>query len=527
MNIRDLGKTPIPGDNPAGVDVSFEPEFEAIEAELQKLSSPTSSGGADWNKIARLGEEILEKKSKHLLVTGYLNLALFKTSGLRGLADGVHALREMIETWWETMYPPKKRMRGRANAVSWWSEKIEAGLDGVAVEKWPMEAYETLAADLEAIDSFLGENLEGAPILRSLNERILSCIEPEAPKPEITEPEPAAAPSEPSGPSAEPVAEKPRPAASPPAPPVSAAPAASAIDFAETDFDKLFDQGLQALQRAASLLAVRDRFDPLVYRLARVGAWLSVRNLPSSSGGRTMIPQPDDTVAEILRNLYQDRNWDALLDAAESRISQYLFWLDLSRYAAESLAGLGHPEAAEGIASEAADYVQRLPGIENLAFAEGLPFADSLTREWLKEAAAKRGGGSAPEGDSLEGAVSRALGEAQKLMGEGRLDSALTGFRDQLGRASCARERFLWTIGFCRLLMSAGKARLMLPYIRDILGMLDKHQAEHWEPGPAAEGLAVALAGLRLQEPRDEELIENVLSRLAAIHPARALEFLE
>ncbi|MHB9027178.1 MAG: type VI secretion system protein TssA [Candidatus Latescibacterota bacterium] len=528
MSIKDLGSLPIPGDNPAGVDVSFEPEFEAIEAELQKLSSPTSSGGVDWEKIAKLGEEILGRKSKHLLVAGYLNLALFKTSGLRGLAEGVHALREMLETYWETMYPPKKRMRGRANAVAWWSEKVDAGIAGITVEKWPLDVYNTFAADLEAIDSFLGENLESAPILRSLNERILSCIEPEEPKPEITPPDPDSTAPDPSAARAESAGERPRPA-SPQAKPESPSGSAalSTIDFAETDFNKLFDQGLQAFQRAASLLANQDRFHPLVYRLTRIGAWLSVQNLPSSSGGRTMIPQPDDTVADILKNLYQARNWDALLDAAESRVSQFIFWLDLSRYASESLAGLGHPEAAELIAAETADYVRRLPGIENLAFSEGLPFADSMTRDWLKENAVKGGGGNVLGGDSVEEAVSRAFGEAQKLMGENRLDSALTGFREKRDRSASARERFIWTAGFCRLLMSAGKTRLMLPYIREILGMLDTHQAEHWEPGPAAEGLSVALAGLRLQEPRDEELIENVLSRLAAVNPARALEFLE
>jgi type VI secretion system protein VasJ len=526
MSLQDLGKTPVPGDNPAGADVSFEPEYEAIEAELQKLSSPTASGEVDWDKIAKLGEEILAKKSKHLLVAGYLNLALFKTSGLRGLADGVHALREMIDTYWETMYPPKKRVRGRVNAVVWWSEKIDAGLAGVSVEKWPKETYDTLAADLEALDSFLGENLEGAPILRNLNERILSCIEPEEPKPHVPPPEPSAASPEPSAAPAETAGESPRPASPPPSPTALATPAIS-IDFAETDFNKLLDQGLQALQQASSLLANEDRFRPLVYRLNRIGSWTPVQEIPSASGGRTMIPQPDDAVTDILKNLYQNRNWDALLDAAESRVSQFLFWLDLSRYAAESLAGLGHPEAAEVIAAETADYVRRLPGIENLTFSEGLPFADNMTRDWLRETAAKHGGGNISTGASVEETVSRAFDEAQKLMGENRLDSALIGFREKMDRTASARERFIWTIGFCRLLISAGKMRLMFPYIREILGTLDKHHTEHWEPGPAAEGLAVALTGLRLQEPKDEELIENVLSRLAAINPALALEFLE
>jgi type VI secretion system protein VasJ len=118
MNRIDLGKTPVPGENPAGIDVSYEPEFEALEAELQKMSSPTASGGVDWQKVGRLAETILETKSKNLLVAAYLNYALLKTEGLRGLSDGVHVLREMVESHWEALYPPKRRMRARSSSCS-------------------------------------------------------------------------------------------------------------------------------------------------------------------------------------------------------------------------------------------------------------------------------------------------------------------------------------------------------------------------------------------------------------------------
>lgn len=531
MNLLDLGRNPIPGDNPAGMDVSFEPEFEALEGELQKMSSPTASGAVDWTRVADLARGILEKKSKHLLVAGYLCFALFKTGGMRGLAGGVRVMREVVETWWEGMYPPKKRMRGRVNAVAWWADKIGAGVEGIAAEQWPVAEYEALADDLAAIDSFLGDNMENAPILRSLNERILGAIEPIAPEPE-PEPEPAApdpAPAPVEAPAAVPSAvpastpprsvEAPKPAAAP-------APAPPAPDLSDTDADKLLRGGLQALRQAGSLLMRQDRLTPLPYRLTRLGSWLGVTELPPSSGGRTMLPQPDDMIVTILQNLSRAGNWADLLEAAESRVPQYLFWLDLSRYAAEALAGLGRPGIADLVAGETAEYAERLSGIEKLAFSDGLPFADAATRTWLAETAAKRSG-AAPQGDTVESAVTRALAEAQQRIGENQLDAALDGFRANLDRGASARERFLWTAGLCRLLMGARAPRLLVPYIREILAMVDTHGLERWEPDLAVEGFALVLTGLRLQEgERDEALFGSVLNRIAAIRPARALEFM-
>ena len=48
MDIHSLGKEPIQQDQPAGLDVRYEPEFEQLQAEIDKLSMPSASGGTDW-----------------------------------------------------------------------------------------------------------------------------------------------------------------------------------------------------------------------------------------------------------------------------------------------------------------------------------------------------------------------------------------------------------------------------------------------------------------------------------------------
>lgn len=59
-----MGKEPITDKAPAGSDVRYEPEYEALQAEIDKLSSPTASSGVDWDNVAKLSAKILAGKKK-------------------------------------------------------------------------------------------------------------------------------------------------------------------------------------------------------------------------------------------------------------------------------------------------------------------------------------------------------------------------------------------------------------------------------------------------------------------------------
>ena len=72
MDLLFLGKDPIAPDQPTGSDVRYSPEFEALQAEMDKLSLPRAIGTLDWEKVADQAAEILARKSKDLLVASYL-----------------------------------------------------------------------------------------------------------------------------------------------------------------------------------------------------------------------------------------------------------------------------------------------------------------------------------------------------------------------------------------------------------------------------------------------------------------------
>lgn len=242
-----------------------------------------------------------------------------------------------------------------------------------------------------------------------------------------------------------------------------------------------------------------------------------------------MIAPPDEQVVNILEGLCRSGKWEDLLQAAESRISEHLFWLDLHRYAAESLDNTKRAYIAEAVALETHLFVRRLRGIDRLTFADGTPFANEETRQWLKglTGTADESRKSPAGGADVNAAVAKAISDSVEMARAGELSAALSSIREKMNQASGLRERFIWEIGFCRFLIQVRQIRVAIPYLNELVSFIDQYQVERWEPSLATEALTVVLTGLRLQaEPRDEALMESVLNRIAALNPMAALEFI-
>jgi hypothetical protein len=92
------------------------------------------------------------------------------------------------------------------------------------------------------------------------------------------------------------------------------------------------------------------------------------------------------------------------------------------------------------------------------------------------------------------------------------------------GAAGAARDRFLWGLGLCRLLLQAGQETVAAPYATEILQDLEGFRLETWEPGLAVEALVVALKGLRGKEGDGSESCDRLLERIALLDPVKALD---
>jgi type VI secretion system protein ImpA len=108
---------PIPGDNPAGVDLRADARpgsvYHAVRdarlanraAERQLLADPGNGTAPDWRPVLQRGLAVLAEKAKDLEIVAYVVEALVRLHGFAGLRDGFRLARELIEHFWEELYP--------------------------------------------------------------------------------------------------------------------------------------------------------------------------------------------------------------------------------------------------------------------------------------------------------------------------------------------------------------------------------------------------------------------------------------
>lgn len=139
----------------------------------------------------------------------------------------------------------------------------------------------------------------------------------------------------------------------------------------------------QALLELASQLIQHDTAHPIGYRLRRYALWSGIETLPSHSAQqRTQLAAPDADRRHDYRQGLATPTVE-LWQQIEQSLTLSPFWLEghwLSAHAAQSL---GYPTIAHAIAQELRQLLQRLPGLEHLAFVDGTPLLSPEGAQWL------------------------------------------------------------------------------------------------------------------------------------------------
>ena len=527
MDYLNLGIAPIAGDSPAGSDCRYEPDFESLQAEIDKLSSPTASGKVDWDRIVQWSAKILSDLSKDLTVAGYLAVGLVRRRQVEGLDAGIQVLRDLVENYWDTLYPVKKRMRGRTGALTWWLEKTTEVIEGLNPKPLPAEQVQRLQDNLQALDAFLGQNMPEPPLLRPLQRQIERFpVQKEAPSPsQERTTEPAAETDRQTAPPAEQSAPTAAPQAAAPVPTVEAASPASAQDA-----QKSIDTAIQLMRQASHFLLQQDLKDPSAYRYRRMAAWSRIDALPPNKDGVTQIPPPAPQVVGALSELRDAANWSALIETIEQqRVSQFIFWFDLHWMVSEALQQLGpdYQPALQAVCRETAYFLQRLPGIEKLAFSDEMPFAEAQTLNWLgtMPAGASYGGAAGENaatdgGQNLNASIQEALALARKKKAAEAVD--LLFRKLVLAPSRCEQTR--WRLGIAQVLMVAKKGPAALPHLEQVVADVDTFKLERWDPQLALEGLTLAWKGFSSEGGKaHQDQAQELLSRIARLSPVEAL----
>ncbi|WP_412062100.1 type VI secretion system protein TssA [Rubrivirga sp. IMCC45206] len=510
----DAIRAPISGDAPAGIDVKYDDDFQALKTHVDDLGAAT--GDVDFDAIVDLGTAILSAKSKDLAVVGYLMLGLSRTEGLAGLGEGVAAVRAVAEGFWEGAFPPLRRMRGRQAALQFVAERAMAFVKDTKATPDDREVLERLEADTVALQAFVTEAMgEDAPaysgLLREVRESLRRLPTPE---PETPDPPPEPAPSDGAGDA---------PTSDTPSAPRPAAPASGA-GGGDASFSTAKEAAL-VVMKVAQFHREADALDAVAFGLVRAVRWGAIAAPPPTG----KIPAPPKPRRDALAALVGGPP-AALVAQGEAAFQQspFHFWLDLQRLVATGLAALGPSAAAAHatVVDGTASLVRRLPGLASTTFQDGTPFADPLTVSWLDEISASPGASGGGGGDE---ALAEALDAAHQQAAGGDVPGAVAAL---VAGAGGPRDRFGRAIAAAELALGAGRPDVALALLDGVDDAVRAHRLDEWDPAAAAPALRLlhaACAALRAapgspaRKAALSDRADDAFARLARIDPAHAL----
>ncbi|WP_166366854.1 type VI secretion system protein TssA [Pseudomonas akapageensis] len=491
---------PINPDSPVGEDPGYDDDFQRMREEVNKLS------GADAERVVQLAEKLLTQTCKDLRVATYYLWARLQRDGEAGLSDGLSLLAAIVERYAAQVLPA--RPNSRKMALEWLaSSKV---LDSLSLypEVVKCEAERTVAALAWLEHGLQAWPQDQRPALGSLYAALSARL------------------AQSGG--------------------VNALVPQTSISHASTA--QTASQSTPAIKSGRDLLdsgralAVYLREQPLgwlaAHRLMKSLRWDTVHQAPpQDASGNTRLAPPRGDYRAQLKRLYLQQSWNELLDQVERMFAESVnhFWLDLQWYLFQALSKQPAPQDgwADIAKRDLGMFLERLPGLEELCWSDGTPFADETTREWLTQhvsgnrpqtwlpAPAAAPATAATEILSLE---SEALAQADS---EG-VEAALVWLAERPG-VQTGRERWLLRLLMARVAEQCGKSDLAIHLLGELDASAQRHGLAEWEPELNFEAKARLLKLLRLKAQRNDadrpalaRRMEALLATLVAIDPVRA-----
>ena len=462
----ELAKNPISKEGFAGEDVRFSSEYEALENELGKAQSMHESGQINWLNICENSETLLRNQSKDLRVGAWLTWALYQRESFLGLLAGLGFLQHLCKNHWAQVYPAKARTR--AAALGWLVPRLEQVLNENIAFKEQLPLFRRLVEHLESLDAVCTEHLgDDAPLLLPICRRLNNMIQRAA----DNQPEPGVMGSA--------VAQ------------VKQVATQLFTPGAPIDNEKEAHKALRAQQDNARPLCAwwlkQKATDLRALRLNRTLLWLPIETVPERNAEQITALRglPDDKL-----KAYQDRSDQAkyadLLLELEASLAKAPFWFDGQRMVWECLQGLNAELAMREVEIHFALLIQRLPGIIELRFHNGTPFADAATRIWISANVTPHlQAATAPR--KVEAADTRlawelALEEVLPILRKDGLKAAVQILKQGMQSAHGGRTRFFWQLALARLCFAAKKYELAKTQLETLDQTLHDSGLQTWEP---------------------------------------------
>lgn len=491
---------PVSSESPCGDEARDTPQYGVVYAEIERLTSPSAERQPDWLKIEAQATELLKTVSKDFMVASWLSAAWVDRAGIEGLAAGSGLFAGLLKIYWETGFPPVKRLRGRRNAVLWWTDRVTAWLTNHTVAALAPEEHTLLVERLQEIDGVFAEFDPEAPSFNELINLVkrLDVLEPVATPVQTAgslpatpqAPEQAAAlPAGAQASSQGAVANAAKAPAAAAGPELGSLSKVASADDLVTTLAPVFSYLGEASQKLAEL----EPYHPLAIALNRFGARGALLVLPPAQGQVTLIAAPPSAEVQTFESVCQAGNPEGVTGFCEGRLATYPFWLDLDRQSALAYGAMGSAGAAmrAAVVDEVLTFIKRLPGLERLTFSDGTPFADEATLAWLATCQAVRAGAGAAD------KFSEAKKQANESLGSGDSDAAIATLQQFLSNTRSGRDQFRARLALAELGLGMKKDLDVQALIDPLLEECERLNLMYWEPELALLAWSLKLRAAR------------------------------
>ncbi|GFM64447.1 type VI secretion system protein TssA [Pseudomonas cichorii] len=459
----ELVERPVSEQCPEGDDVRFSTEFEALEGELSKVYSLQGSVQVDWLKVRELSEHILRENSKDLRVAVWLVWALYQCESFPGLLAGINLLHHLCSHRWQVLHPRKSRTR--TAALNWLVPRLEQVLvEGVSVTT-QLPLFQNLVETLEALDNLLTNYLgDEAPLILPVRRRLAVMVQRAVESKADTETLIVQVKQ------------------------VAARVFKSDVHIeSEKDAHKALKAQQESAQKLCAWWLRQKATDVRALRLSRTVFWLSIDKVPECNVRQ--VTALHGLSAEKLNGyaerFKQGRYADLIVDI-EASLALTPFWFDGQRLLWECLRALKAESAMREVEILFALFLERLPGICDLKFQDGSPFADDDTHRWINEQVMPHlhvdTVDDTPDERVVQPEWDVVLEEALSVLRSDGLKSAVQMLKQKLQSSQGQRERFHWQFALAKICYSAKKYELAKSQLEVLDQYLQDSGLHTWEP---------------------------------------------
>lgn len=489
---------PIQSTSPVGDDLSYDDRFQAMREEVAKLSDIND------HFILDTAEHLLKHVAKDMRVASYYAYGRLRRDGMEGWADSLELLALLVHQFGESLLPA--RIESRRAAIEWLTgNTMMMRLDhSQPPTDTCLQRIQSALALITACTATWPESAR--PELGALNRR----FESEAATPRLL-PSSASAPS-------------------------ASVHTASTSAFGPIESSR---ELLDGARQMAAYLRQQPQGHFAAWRLIRCARWDTLAELPPhEASGKTRLSAPRAEIRSHIKRLLLQKQWLELLERIEIAFAEGAnhFWLDLQYYAyiAQEQAGEAHAAMRHHATADCGLLLKRLPGLENLLFDDGSPFADSATLEWIARHASgeePRATAPSPLRMNAEAATDWAETETKALELAHRegLDNAFAWLHNLAGQDS-ERQRFMRQLVMARIAGRSDRADIATHLLSALDVTAEQHRLSVWEPTLAFDVKQQLLRVLKMRIARKDadkptlaRRIDTLLGELTAIDPARAV----